>query len=105
MFYCDACATRNGWLDNLVKSEGPCDVCGKTATCNDTRDVRSKALGELAHACGAISFSVVPNPGAQVRLVLAKKKCLEVGMADQEVEKAILEFGEIAREAVRKTFS
>lgn len=111
MFYCDACATRNGWLDNLVKSERACEICGKTETCNDTssgsspRDARSKAISELATACGAISFSVVPNPGAQVRLVFAKKKCLEAGMTDQEIEKAILEFGEIAREAVRKTFS
>ncbi len=111
MFYCDACAKRNGWLDSLVKFEGRCEICGTIATWNDTpsgslpQSERSKALSELATACGAISFSVVPNPGAQVRLVFAKKKCLEAGLTDQEIEKAILGFGEIAREAVRKTFS
>ena len=82
-----------------------------TALCNDVKSdslpqsERSKALGELATACGAISFSVVPNPGAQLRLVFAKKQCREAGMTEREIEKTILEFGEIAREAVRKTFS
>ena len=37
MFYCDACAKRNGWPHEswLPRSRGPCECCGQTASCND----------------------------------------------------------------------
>jgi hypothetical protein len=43
MFYCDACATKNGWPDDFWRgqSRGPCEVCGKVAACYD---VPSSAL-------------------------------------------------------------
>jgi hypothetical protein len=39
MFYCDACAQRNGWPDELwmLQSHGPCEVCGLVAACYDVR--------------------------------------------------------------------
>lgn len=42
MFYCDACAHKNGWPDDfwLPRSHGPCEVCGKTASCHDVPSTR-----------------------------------------------------------------
>lgn len=36
MFYCDACGVKKGWpTDALMKSMGPCEVCGHFDVCND----------------------------------------------------------------------
>ena len=35
MFFCDLCANKNKWPDSIMKSEGPCEMCGKRALCND----------------------------------------------------------------------
>ena len=37
MFYCQECATRNGWPDyyGLPVSRGPCEVCNTVSACFD----------------------------------------------------------------------
>lgn len=35
MFYCDECATKNGYPETAFKSQGPCECCGKLRVCND----------------------------------------------------------------------
>ncbi len=35
MFYCDKCRVKNEWPAGFLMSRGPCEVCGKHATCND----------------------------------------------------------------------
>lgn len=36
MFYCDPCGEGRGWpINPILKSSGPCEVCGVTALCND----------------------------------------------------------------------
>lgn len=37
MFYCQDCAKRNDWPNDefVPRSRGPCEVCGKTASCYD----------------------------------------------------------------------
>jgi hypothetical protein len=35
MFYCDDCAKENGYPETIMKSQGPCECCGKVALCND----------------------------------------------------------------------
>ena len=41
MFYCDACGKERNWPTGWADSYGSCEICGKTATCND---VKSKNL-------------------------------------------------------------
>lgn len=43
MFYCDECAQARGWPKSLAKSRGPCEICEKTAVCND---LKSSELAE-----------------------------------------------------------
>jgi hypothetical protein len=42
MFYCEPCAKKNDWPHEfyLPMSRGPCEVCGKTATCVDVPSAR-----------------------------------------------------------------
>lgn len=36
MFYCNPCAKPRGWPESeFMRSYGPCEICGKTALCND----------------------------------------------------------------------
>jgi hypothetical protein len=35
MFYCSACARRNLWPESFMKAHGACEVCHRTAECND----------------------------------------------------------------------
>jgi lysozyme family protein len=35
MFYCNECAEKTGWPEVLAKSKGNCEICKKTAICND----------------------------------------------------------------------
>lgn len=35
MFYCDPCAEKRDWPRTLLRSSGPCEVCGGDADCND----------------------------------------------------------------------
>ena len=36
MFYCNKCGKERGWpTDTLVRSYGPCEICGKSRECND----------------------------------------------------------------------
>lgn len=35
MFYCEACRKRKKWPTSLVRSMGPCEVCGTDAFCWD----------------------------------------------------------------------
>lgn len=36
MFYCDECGVKKGWpTDALMKSMGPCEICGHFDVCND----------------------------------------------------------------------
>jgi hypothetical protein len=35
MFYCDDCATKQGWHKTVRKSLGPCEICDELAACND----------------------------------------------------------------------
>jgi hypothetical protein len=37
MFYCDTCAKKKKWPIGLVRSQGPCEVCGKTDNCSDVQ--------------------------------------------------------------------
>jgi hypothetical protein len=36
MFYCEKCRKRNSWPESLARSEGPCEVCGRTTVCHNT---------------------------------------------------------------------
>lgn len=49
MFYCDACAQKNGWPDDfwLPRSRGPCEACGKVASCNDVPSVHLSSNRKL----------------------------------------------------------
>jgi hypothetical protein len=44
MFFCEECREKNGWPKSLFKSRGPCEVCHKSAVCND---VPSKHLSPV----------------------------------------------------------
>lgn len=33
MFYCDECATARSWPIGMMRSRGPCEVCGAMAIC------------------------------------------------------------------------
>ena len=35
MFYCNDCAKENDYPETITKSQGPCELCGKVAICND----------------------------------------------------------------------
>ena len=35
MYFCDPCRGKKQWSESMAKSEGPCEVCGKTSVCND----------------------------------------------------------------------
>lgn len=35
MFFCGDCAENHGYPENFMKSHGPCEICGRTALCND----------------------------------------------------------------------
>jgi len=35
MFYCEECRKKNKWPEGFAVSRGPCEMCGKTATCHD----------------------------------------------------------------------
>lgn len=35
MFYCEACRKKNKWPELWFKSFGRCEMCAKTAECND----------------------------------------------------------------------
>ena len=35
MFYCNDCAKKYGYPESMVRSYGPCEMCGKTKECND----------------------------------------------------------------------
>lgn len=35
MFYCDPCAKKYEWPETLTISYGPCEMCDKTAACNE----------------------------------------------------------------------
>ena len=35
MFYCDECARRKRWPETVTTSRGPCEICGRTAVCNE----------------------------------------------------------------------
>lgn len=111
MFYCQACAKKKSWPESLCQSQGPCEVCGKTALCNDvpSKDLppseRSKALGELATVCGAMAFSLVPDPAVAFRFNAAKNQCRDAGMTAREISQAIDSFRSIAQEAIQKTLS
>lgn len=37
MFFCDPCRLQNGWREGILRSRGPCEVCGKFADCNDVK--------------------------------------------------------------------
>jgi len=35
MFYCDECAEKNGYPQSIIRSIGPCELCGRIADCSD----------------------------------------------------------------------
>lgn len=37
MFYCDPCRLKQDpvWPEGWMKSQGPCEICGKSALCSD----------------------------------------------------------------------
>ena len=35
MFFCDPCATKRKWPTSISKSSGRCEMCNKSAICND----------------------------------------------------------------------
>lgn len=35
MFFCGKCEKKNDWPNSIFKSFGRCEVCGKSAECND----------------------------------------------------------------------
>jgi hypothetical protein len=35
MFFCNECKVKNKWGESIGQSRGRCEVCGKTALCND----------------------------------------------------------------------
>ncbi len=35
MFFCVKCEVKNGWPNSIFKSYGRCEMCGKSAECND----------------------------------------------------------------------
>ncbi len=65
---------------------------------------RNEALSELAAACGAIAFSLVPDPAALLCFSIAKEQCRQAGMSDQEIEAFVADCRDAAREAIQKTF-
>lgn len=41
MFYCKQCGKERDWPESLLRSEGPCEICGHVRICSD---VASKNL-------------------------------------------------------------
>lgn len=37
MFYCNPCAEKYEYPETIFKSEGRCECCGNSATCNETK--------------------------------------------------------------------
>lgn len=37
MFYCDSCADEKGWPIGMMRSRGPCEVCGETRVCTSRK--------------------------------------------------------------------
>lgn len=35
MFYCTPCQEKRDWPETIFKSTGKCEICGKSAVCND----------------------------------------------------------------------
>jgi len=58
MFYCDECRIKNEWPTSVVKSNGPCEICGFYNTCHDRPSrslpnksaTLSKPVGEVMSA-------------------------------------------------------
>lgn len=50
MFYCDKCRTNYSWPESLTRSLGPCESCGRVASCND------------------VPSSVLPNPRSKKKV-------------------------------------
>lgn len=48
MYYCDECRVKRGWPESMCKSRGPCEICGKIASCNDvsSRNLPSPRMGK-----------------------------------------------------------
>ena len=59
MFYCDDCRVKNEWPEGLVKSMGPCEICGKTRVCNDVAS-RLLPLPKQEPAPKRLDFENVP---------------------------------------------
>jgi hypothetical protein len=35
MFYCEKCRKKYAYPESIMKSSGPCEICGEVADCND----------------------------------------------------------------------
>jgi len=35
MFYCEGCRKKNEWPESIMKSKGPCELCGHNTMCHD----------------------------------------------------------------------
>ncbi len=52
MFYCDACAQKKKWSKSFVRSQGPCESCGKVTDCNDVPQRPQTRTSNLHRAAG-----------------------------------------------------
>jgi hypothetical protein len=52
MFFCDKCRKEKEWPKGLMRSVGPCEICGKTAECHDVH--HSQCLSSREKAIQAI---------------------------------------------------
>ena len=35
MFYCEQCRRARAWPESMVRSQGPCELCHRVASCYD----------------------------------------------------------------------
>ncbi len=43
MFFCKECGEENGWPESVVRSRGPCEICGRTAVCYERKIMAGEA--------------------------------------------------------------
>ena len=54
MLYCSECAKKHSWGESPFKSHGPCECCGKNASCSDAKPEKIEINGyatRCADAC------------------------------------------------------
>lgn len=68
MFYCDACAAKKAWPKSIDKSVGTCEICKKTAKCNNVPSSNLPSLQPVA--------PITPKEAAEKKFI--PKEVIEV---------------------------